>query len=58
MAFGSALGIIGFATVSGGFIRLAARPIEIGLVEIGGAVFLAIGVLAPLRQRRGPTPPR
>ncbi len=51
MVVGSALGIIGFGTLSSGFVDLSAPTMVIGLIEILVGTFVTLGVLAPLRHR-------
>lgn len=51
MVVGSALGIIGFGTLSSGFVDLSAPTMVIGLIEILVGTFVTLGVLTPLRHR-------
>lgn len=50
MSLGSGLGIIGFGTLSLGFVNLSAPRMLLGVVEIVAGTFLALGVMAPLRK--------
>ena len=50
MSVGSVLGIIGFGTLSLGFVNLSAARMLFGVFEILLGTFLALGVMAPLRK--------
>lgn len=50
MVLGSVLGTLGFATISMGFVHLSPERLVLGLVEVLGGVFFALGVMAPLRK--------
>ncbi len=52
MVIGSILGIVGFATVSEGFVHLSAGELMRGLAEILLGAFIALGVMAPLRKHQ------
>jgi hypothetical protein len=52
MVAGSAFGILGFGTLSAGFVQLNAATMGIGVLEVAVGTFLALGVMAPLRGRR------
>lgn len=51
MVVGSALGIIGFGTLSSGFVDLSVSTMVMGVIEILVGTFFALGVLSPLRRR-------
>lgn len=51
MVVGSALGIIGFGTLSSGFVDLSVPTMVMGVIEILVGTFFALGVLSPLRRR-------
>lgn len=51
MVAGSALGIIGFGTLSSGFVDLSVVTMVMGVIEILVGTFFALGVLSPLRRR-------
>jgi hypothetical protein len=57
MVIGSALGILGFGTLSDGFVSLNARVMGLGILEIALGTFVALGVLAPLRPRKASRTP-
>ncbi len=50
MVLGSILGIIGFGTLSMGFVRLSVAQMGLGIIEILLGVFLALGALSPMRK--------
>lgn len=52
MSLGSVLGIIGFGTLSMGFVHLSAVGMLVGLLEILAGAFVALGVMTPLRKHR------
>ncbi len=52
MSLGSVLGIIGFGTLSMGFVHLSPGQLTLGLCEILLGTFVALGTMAPLRKRR------
>ncbi|WP_207711398.1 hypothetical protein [Sulfobacillus harzensis] len=62
MALGSAIGVMGFARLSLGFVHLNGPEMLMGIVQILVGTFLTIGVMAPLRharrQSKGPDEPR
>lgn len=53
MSVGSVVGIIGFGTLSFGFVDLSVPRMLFGVVEILAGTFLALGVMAPLRKSKG-----
>ena len=52
MMIGSLLGVLGFGTLSEGFVNLNGQTMLIGAASILVGTFLALGVLGPLRRRR------
>lgn len=50
MIVGSVLGILGFGTLSIGFEQLNGVIMIVGVIAILLGTFIAMGVLAPLRQ--------
>lgn len=52
MSIGSVLGIIGFGTLSMGFVSLSGIQMAVGVLEILAGVFFALGVLAPMRKHK------
>lgn len=52
MSVGSVLGIVGFGTLSFGFVGLSAPEMLLGVFEILAGSFLALGVMTPLRKPR------
>lgn len=50
MVLGSILGIIGFGTLSMGFVGLRTAQMGLGLFEILLGMFLALGALSPMRK--------
>lgn len=52
MVLGSVLGIVGFGTLSLGFVGLSVARMGLGVLEILVGTFLALGVMAPLRKPR------
>ncbi len=52
MVVGSVLGVVGFGTLSYGFVGLHPPTMLVGVTEIGVGSLLALGVLAPLRKQR------
>jgi len=50
MSVGSVLGIIGFGTLSMGFVNLSGPRMLLGVVEILAGTFIALGVMSPLRK--------
>lgn len=50
MAVGSALGILGFGTLSAGFVQLNGAVMGLGVLMIALGTILALGVMAPLRH--------
>ncbi|MCY0879907.1 MAG: hypothetical protein OWU84_13335 [Firmicutes bacterium] len=52
MSVGSVLGIIGFGTLSMGFVELSVPEMAIGVFEILLGAFIALGVMAPLRKHK------
>jgi uncharacterized membrane protein YphA (DoxX/SURF4 family) len=52
MSLGSVLGIIGFGTLSMGFVHLSGVGMLVGLLEILAGAFVALGVMTPLRKRK------
>ncbi|WP_243239884.1 hypothetical protein [Sulfobacillus harzensis] len=50
MVLGSILGIIGFGTLSMGFVGLNGAQMGLGVFEILLGVFLALGALSPMRK--------
>jgi hypothetical protein len=57
MSVGCMLGIVGFGTLSGGFVSLNEAEMALGVFEILIGTVVALGVMAPLR-RPGGAPPR
>lgn len=55
MVGGSVLGIVGFGTLSMGFVHLSGSELLVGLIEVLGGAFLALGVLSPLRKHKTPS---
>ncbi len=51
MILGSILGIIGFGTLSMGFVGLNPSRMAFGVAEILLGVFISLGVMSPLRKR-------
>lgn len=61
MVVGSVIGIVGFGTLSMGFVRLSGAVMGQGVLEILLGTFIAMGVLAPIRigrTRPKAAPPR
>ncbi len=56
MSVGSVVGIMGFGTLSFGFVDLSVPRMLFGVVEILAGTFLALGVMAPLRKSKRPGP--
>ncbi|MCL5115899.1 MAG: hypothetical protein M1272_01975 [Firmicutes bacterium] len=59
MVLGSAIGVVGFARLSLGFVHLNASIMLAGVVQILLGTFLTMGLMAPLRKpnrRRNPPP--
>ncbi len=54
MLVGCVIGVVGFATLSSGFVTLLGTEMMTGLGEILLGTFLVMGVLAPLRSGRNP----
>lgn len=54
MSLGSVLGIIGFGTLSMGFVSLSGAQMVLGVIEILVGVFFALGVLSPMRKPKAP----
>ncbi|MCY0864976.1 MAG: hypothetical protein OWQ57_08505 [Sulfobacillus sp.] len=52
MIVGSVMGIVGFGTLSLGFVQLSGGTMGLGVLEILAGTFLALGVMAPLRVKR------
>ncbi len=52
MVLGSIIGVIGFGTLSYGFIYLSLGRSALGVVEILFGAWIAMGVMAPLRKHR------
>lgn len=52
MSIGSVLGIIGFGTLSLGFVHLSGVGMVLGFVEILLGAFIALSVMSPLRKHR------
>lgn len=52
MASGSVAGVLGFATLSSGFVGLNGGTMALGVGEILLGTFLAMGVMVPLRPQR------
>ncbi len=52
MALGSVLGVIGFGTLSLGFVALNMPNMALGIGEILLGAFVALGVLSPLRRHK------
>jgi len=52
MSVGSVLGIVGFGTLSLGFVNLDTPRMGLGVLEILLGTFLALGVMAPLRKSK------
>jgi len=52
MIVGSVIGIVGFGTLSLGFVQLSGGTMGLGVLEILAGTFLALGVMAPLRVKR------
>ena len=52
MSVGSVLGIIGFGTLSLGFVDLSGMRMALGVFEIFIGTFIALGVMSPLRKRK------
>ena len=50
MMVGSVLGIIGFGTLSLGFVNLSGGRMAFGVLEILLGTFVALGVMSPLRK--------
>ncbi len=50
MSLGSVLGIVGFGTLSLGFVHLSYEGLTLGLFEILFGAFVTLGVLTPLRK--------
>lgn len=50
MVVGSALGVLGFGTLSLGFMDLRGVTLAVGTAEVLVGTFLALGVLVPLRR--------
>lgn len=51
MIVGSTLGIIGFATLSGGFMRLNGAQMLVGVLEILIATAMTLSLMVPLRAK-------
>ena len=56
MILGYSVGIVGFATLSMGFVHLSGSQMLVGLLEIATATAATLGLLVPLR-RPPPAPP-
>jgi uncharacterized membrane protein YphA (DoxX/SURF4 family) len=52
MSVGSVLGIIGFGTLSMGFVQLNVAEMLVGVFEILLGAFIALGVMTPLRRHK------
>lgn len=52
MAIGSVLGVIGFGTLSLGFVGLNGASMALGVGEILLGAFVALGVMSPLRRHK------
>lgn len=52
MALGSVLGVIGFGTLSMGFVALNVPSMALGVGEILLGAFVALGVMSPLRRNK------
>lgn len=52
MSVGCVLGIIGFGTLSIGFVNLSGLRMMLGVIEILAGTFVALGVMSPLRKAK------
>lgn len=57
MVLGYTLGIIGFSTLSLGFVHLSGTQILVGLAEVAVATAATLGLMVPLREKRAPASP-